>query len=119
MSLERQLRLPPRSLTPADNLGLDDEELTQLRKYLQSGEIVGAFGSLMPGLMTLDEVQNEVNLDGWKVKLSDSITVRLDVSEGRFPYGSPRVLTLIHRDYVNGIRGISWIHPHLRGSLRS
>ncbi|KAL8630826.1 hypothetical protein Q9189_003495 [Teloschistes chrysophthalmus] len=66
MSLERQLRLPPRSLTPADNLGLDDEELTQLRKYLQSGEIVGAFGSLMPGLMTLDEVQNEVNLDGWK-----------------------------------------------------
>ncbi|KAI4088385.1 MAG: hypothetical protein L6R37_008210 [Teloschistes peruensis] len=78
MSLERQLRLPPRNLTPADDLGLDDEELTQLRRYLQSGETVGAFGSLMPGLMTLDEVQNEVNLNGWKVKLSDSITVRLD-----------------------------------------
>ncbi|KAL8643071.1 MAG: hypothetical protein Q9228_000310 [Teloschistes exilis] len=78
MSLERQLRLPPRNLTPADDLGLDDEELTQLRKYLQSGETVGAFGSLMPGLMTLDEVQNEANLDGWRVKLSDSITVRLD-----------------------------------------
>ncbi|KAL8780840.1 MAG: hypothetical protein Q9194_000694 [Teloschistes cf. exilis] len=74
MSLERQLRLPPRNLTPADDLGLDDEELTQLRKYLQSGETVGAFGSLMPGLMTLDEVQNEANLDGWRVKLSDSIT---------------------------------------------
>ncbi|KAL9586221.1 MAG: hypothetical protein Q9212_001046 [Teloschistes hypoglaucus] len=71
-------RLSARNLTPADNLGLDDEELTQLRKYLQSGETVGAFGSLMPGLMTLDEVQIEVNLDGWKVKLSDSVTVRLD-----------------------------------------
>lgn len=119
MSLERQLRLPPRNLTPADDLGLDDEELTQLRRYLQSGETVGAFGSLMPGLMTLDEVQNEVNLNGWKVKLSDSITVRLDVSEGLFLYDSPCMLTLFHRNYVNGTRGISWIHPHLRGSLRS
>ncbi|KAI4260150.1 MAG: hypothetical protein LQ352_000415 [Teloschistes flavicans] len=78
MSLERQLRLPPRSLTTADNLGLDDEGLTQLRKYLQPGETTGAFGSCMPGIMTLDEVQNEVNFDEWKVKLSDSVTVRLE-----------------------------------------
>ncbi|KAL8695170.1 MAG: hypothetical protein Q9218_000338 [Villophora microphyllina] len=78
MSLERQLRLPPRISSTSDDLGLDSAGLTKLQHYLRPGETSDAFGSFMPGIMTLDEVQNEIDLDGWRVKLSDFIIVRLD-----------------------------------------
>ncbi|KAL8721528.1 MAG: hypothetical protein Q9225_001827 [Loekoesia sp. 1 TL-2023] len=81
MSLERQLRLPPHKLANIDELelGLDQEALLRLQHYQREGTSglnesqSSALAAGMPGLMSLDGVQNEINLGGWPLKLGNML----------------------------------------------
>ena len=81
MTIERKLQLPPRKLTDADKLQLDDEGLRELREYQQQVEAdpESAFASRMPGIMTLDEVEREIDLGRWRLKHPRYNEVYLDV----------------------------------------
>lgn len=86
MSVERQLRLPPRRLANINELGLDEETLLQLQHYQREGTTgfdenqCSALAAGMPGLMRLDEVQNEINLGEWSLKFGSKL-VHLKVSK--------------------------------------
>lgn len=84
LSQERQLNLPPHKLTNVDELGLDSESLRQLQKYQQEAGLChksesSAFASRMPGLMSLKEVEDTVDLGKWTLKLGNMF-VHLEVS---------------------------------------
>ncbi|KAL8944249.1 MAG: hypothetical protein Q9216_000544 [Gyalolechia sp. 2 TL-2023] len=73
LSLERQLHLPPRRLTDSDKLGLDSDALLRLREYQREVGPGGksqssALGSCMPGLMSLEEVENVIDIGKWPLK---------------------------------------------------
>lgn len=89
MSVERLLQLPPQ-VTSIEELGLNNDKLTQYHQYQQEqnpfgtrhrGENISAFTVGMPGIMSLAEVQSEIPLGRWMVKLRNNIFIHLDVSE--------------------------------------
>lgn len=90
MSVERQLRLPPTKVTSIEELGLNNDELTRYHRYQQQqnpfgtrhrGEHISAFTVGMPGIMSLAQVQSEIPLGRWMVKIRNNMFVHLDVSE--------------------------------------
>ncbi|KAL8841617.1 MAG: hypothetical protein Q9170_000831 [Blastenia crenularia] len=71
MSRERLLQLPPRRLTEDDELEMNNV-ISRLPGYLHAsaGDNAmrrSAFGAGMPGLMSLDEVQEKIDLGKWLV----------------------------------------------------
>lgn len=90
MSVERQLRLPPHKVTSIEELGLNNDELTRYHQYQQQqnpfgtrhrGENICAFTVGMPGIMSLAQVQSEIPLGRWMVKIRNKVFVHLDVSK--------------------------------------
>ncbi|KAL8672758.1 MAG: hypothetical protein Q9168_002784 [Polycauliona sp. 1 TL-2023] len=92
MSVERRLRLPPHQISSIEDLGLNQDELTQFHKYQQEeglsgsrhggGEHTNAFAAKMPGIMSLAEVQSGISLGRWMVKIRDNMLVHLDGLQG-------------------------------------
>ena len=93
MSVERQLRLPHSKVTSIEELGLDSDELIRYHQYQQEQEPfstqhrrdhTSAFTVGMPGIMSLADVQSEISLEKWMVKIRTNMIVHLDVSGTRF-----------------------------------
>ncbi|KAI4170367.1 MAG: hypothetical protein LQ343_004989 [Gyalolechia ehrenbergii] len=78
LSVERQLHLPPHKLTGIDKLKLDEESFLRLREYQQEfgpdgSTRRGALGSRMPGLMSLEEVEDMIDLGKWTLKYGNML----------------------------------------------
>ncbi|KAL8874520.1 MAG: hypothetical protein Q9174_000158 [Haloplaca sp. 1 TL-2023] len=80
MTMERKLQLPPRKLSDTDKLQLDDEGLRELLEYQRytDADTESAFAAHMPGIMTLDEVEREINLGRWRLNHTQYDDVHLD-----------------------------------------
>ncbi|KAL8890678.1 MAG: hypothetical protein Q9205_000935 [Flavoplaca limonia] len=90
MSVERDLRLPPNKIPSIKELKLDSAELTRFSDYQKERNQVGprhgfdstsAFDLGMPGIMSLAEVQKEIPLGRWTIKLR-SMLVHLEDLQG-------------------------------------
>lgn len=81
MSLERELRLPAHRINDVNELGLDEASLKRLQDYQRQEEthLDSALSAAMPGLMSLDEVEDEIDLGRWPLKLGNML-VHLEVS---------------------------------------
>ncbi|KAI4188857.1 MAG: hypothetical protein L6R41_001878 [Letrouitia leprolyta] len=72
------------SLTDIDQLGLDNESYTLLRDYQQEFGPGGrsqssALGSRMPGLMSLEEVEEKIDLGKWTLKFGSMLVLLEDL----------------------------------------
>ncbi|KAI4119362.1 MAG: hypothetical protein LQ345_000741 [Seirophora villosa] len=67
MFLERQLHLPPHKITKMDELRLDEDSVVRLRDYQKECDPHwnSAFDAGMPGIMSLDEIKEELELGRW------------------------------------------------------
>ncbi|KAL8785382.1 MAG: hypothetical protein Q9213_003388 [Squamulea squamosa] len=86
MSMERRLRLPPHQVTNIEELGLNNDELTQYRHYQKEYSAtssnfrdsqISAFTVGMPGVMSLVEVESTIPLGRWVIKIGNRL-VHLD-----------------------------------------
>ncbi|KAL8654423.1 MAG: hypothetical protein Q9210_001517 [Variospora velana] len=81
MFLERQLHLPPHKMTRLDEVGLDEGSLSRLRNYRREWDPSrnSALDAGMPGLMSLDEIGQRLELGKWLFKCGDMLA-HLEVS---------------------------------------
>lgn len=81
MFWERQLRLPPHKMTRLDEVGLDKSSLSCLREYQREWDPSrnSALDAGMPGLMSLDEIGQKLELGKWLFKCGDMLA-HLEVS---------------------------------------
>ncbi|KAL9061978.1 MAG: hypothetical protein Q9206_000164 [Seirophora lacunosa] len=75
MFLERQLHLPPHKITKMDELGLDEDSVVRLRDYQKECDPSwnSAFDAGMPGIMSLDEIREELELGRWIFKCGNML----------------------------------------------
>ncbi|KAI4290493.1 MAG: hypothetical protein L6R35_000247 [Caloplaca aegaea] len=75
MFRERQLRLPPHKMTRLDEIDLDESSLSYLREYQREWDPSrnSALDAGMPGLMSLDEIGQKLELGKWLFKCGDML----------------------------------------------
>lgn len=90
--MERELHLPPHKFIDIKELGFshdDDELVARLHRYQEQHSPLGAVWGVeatsalaanMPGIMSLAEVQSEIPLGRWRIKLGNRGVFHLDVS---------------------------------------
>lgn len=85
--LERQLHLPTHKITNVNDLGLDKASLQLFQDYQRENtpddtDGLNAFAAGMPGLIPLDDVDDEIDLGGWSLKFGNMF-VHLEVGQQR------------------------------------
>ena len=78
MSLERRLDLPSRRISDANELGQDTQNRARYLGYQHDDTEAdtnqnSAFSVGMPGLMSLDEIEDKIELGKWPLKLGNKL----------------------------------------------